>query len=208
MVKVGVFQTNFYTFKCDADLLQITKKHVEVLNWRAGMKNEVSGDLHNAKAFSHVHAWMQDCVNELRQDLKLPFDDLPIIQSWANKSHKGMWHHGHKHDFSFLSGIFYLNTSESGRTWFSVENVWFDHALIYFKQKDSNALMHKEKPEAGKLILFPSHIHHSVEDWQDDQPRYTIAFNTFPCGNFGIPDEKSSLSLTINQHSNHQEELF
>ena len=203
-----LFTINFFAFKCEKSLLEDTTKKIELLNWRPGMKNEVSGDLHRSKDFAELHAWFQSCVNEVKHNLNLPFNELPIIQSWSNRSFKGMWHHGHVHELSFLSGIFYLNSSSSGKTWFSTENPWFNFPLIYFKHRESNILIHKEVPEAGKLVLFPSHIYHSVDDWEDNIPRYSVAFNTFPQGSFGRADEKCTLNIKIDTDSNNYEELF
>jgi uncharacterized protein (TIGR02466 family) len=208
MEKQGIFSIDLYKFRCSQNLLQDTREKVMSLNWRSGMKNEVSGDLHRSDQFKEIHGWFQQCVNEVKNDLDLPFDSLPIVQSWSNRSLKGMWHHGHTHDFSFLSGIFYLNTADFGKTWFSVNNTWYDHSLIYFKIKDSKILIHREAPEEGKLVLFPSHIYHSVDNWENDEPRYSIAFNTFPCGRFGVPDEKCSLNLKIDDSNDYYEKPF
>jgi ectoine hydroxylase-related dioxygenase (phytanoyl-CoA dioxygenase family) len=35
----------------------------------------------------------------------------------------------------------------------------------------------KIKPEEGKLLIFPSYIHHAVEENLSDQDRVVISFN-------------------------------
>ena len=35
----------------------------------------------------------------------------------------------------------------------------------------------KIKPEEGKLLLFPSYLHHSVEENLSDEDRIAISFN-------------------------------
>ena len=42
-------------------------------------------------------------------------------------------------------------------------------------------------PKPGRMILFPSGLHHSVQPSQDDARRYSIAFNTLPVGRIGTP---------------------
>jgi hypothetical protein len=36
------------------------------------------------------------------------------------------------------------------------------------------------KPEAGKLVLFPSYMWHGVEPFESDAPRLTVAFDALP----------------------------
>jgi ectoine hydroxylase-related dioxygenase (phytanoyl-CoA dioxygenase family) len=46
---------------------------------------------------------------------------------------------------------------------------------------DSYAL----KLNEGTIVLFPSHLNHSVEENLSNQNRYSIAFNFFVKGKFG-----------------------
>jgi hypothetical protein len=104
-------------------------------------------------------------------------------------------HHGHTHPNSFISGVFYLshsNPEDGGNT-------------LFYKEQPSlwrkNIFSHRQgewfriRPEAGKLILFPSMLYHSVEPHNSESPRYSIAFNTFPTGKLGYAVAASGLNI-------------
>lgn len=186
MEKINVLPQNFYKFFYDK---QLTEKILELIKSLPYIRNEhnhiSSLSLNHMKEFNDLHDWFNDCLAKVKNDLQLPFTKIVITETWSNKSFKNEWHHGHIHFNSFLSGVFYLNTSDTGNTWFSIDNFWYDFFLIENNlAKDFNAdkrlVIHKESPEMGKLILFPSKIFHSVDNHEDKEPRFSIAFNTFP----------------------------
>jgi uncharacterized protein (TIGR02466 family) len=122
---------------------------------------------------------------------------------WGNRSEFQQWHHPHVHHNSLISGIFYLVNSDSC-TWFSVENIWdlWSNSLglkPYFDRENFSRVIHKEKTIRGNLLIFPSYLYHSVdENTNVDYDRYTISFNTFPCGKIGSYDKAEGLEIDIN----------
>ena len=132
-------------------------------------------DLRKVKEFKELHEWFLECVKEAAKDLKIN-KTFKIIHSWANKSEKGQSHHPHAHPYSIISGTYYLTTNkEGGETWFQYPATKWSQLFLFYDQH----LFKTIKPEAGKLILFPSNIYHGVEPNKDDSPRYTISFDTF-----------------------------
>lgn len=140
-------------------------------------------NLVNNKAFTELHEWFQDCIDMVAADLRFE-PRFKIIHSWANKASKGEWHHPHTHPLSMICGTFNLTSSESGRTHYDYPSSNWDK--MFFKYQNENR--HFEKPEAGKLIIFPANITHGVTINNDEQARYTISFDAFPerrLGSFG-----------------------
>ncbi len=178
-----------FRFYCDADLTRTVFENIKKLHYVKNDNNTISDVkfLNQKEDFKDIHNWFSYCVDNVIRELDLPFNKLVITESWSNKAEKQQWHHTHKHPNSYLSGIFYLTTSDSGGfTWFSDRNIWYKHHLVEDNLNDNvfnenkHLVITKEKPEAGKLILFPSFVQHSVDNHNDDEPRYTIAFNTYP----------------------------
>ena len=65
--------------------------------------------------------------------------------------------------------------------------------------------IHKEPPKTGKLIIFPSNFIHSVDENKDDlDPRYTIAFNSFPEGVFERGGKLRYLNLKVIPKKRHE----
>ena len=44
------------------------------------------------------------------------------------------------------------------------------------------------KPEVKKMILFPSYLEHAILEHNEDTIRYSLAFNLYPVGEYGIGD--------------------
>lgn len=117
-----------------------------------------------------------------------------IINSWANKHVSNDFAHAHHHSNSFLSGVLFVITPpDSGNLRFHKNPLipTFNNQIITL-DLDNSAPKHlinldtwDIKPGRGKLIIFPSHLTHSVTKNLVDQERYTIAFNVFVSGTLG-----------------------
>jgi hypothetical protein len=121
-------------------------------------------------------------LDEATESIGYPFK-CKLTQSWANRATGTQWHMGHNHPCSFISGSFYLTTSE-GETWFSVEDLWKPKHMYTTPEIE---VTYKCPAVAGKLVLFPGCMYHSVgsTNTTEDHPRFTIAFNAFPEGPVG-----------------------
>ena len=117
---------------------------------------------------------------------------------WANRSERGQWHHRHRHPFSLLSGIIYLE-GESGRTWFSTENMYKPSTLFASRTLYDTDFedVYKHEAEAGTMIIFPSQLEHSVDDNMTTEPRHTISFNSFFNGTAGSPELLSAVTSNL-----------
>lgn len=183
MKVLEVLPVKFYEFECDSKLLKKAQKNVKTLPWLNNKTNWISAcSLNYKKEFKDLHKWFQDCLDEVTKTIGYSYR-CKITQSWANRATGTQWHMGHKHPCSFISGSFYLTTSE-GETWFSIEDIWKPE---YMYTTEDRLTYYKSPAVAGKLILFPGNMYHSVgsTNTTEDNPRYTIAFNSFPEGSIG-----------------------
>ena len=143
--------------------------------------------------FTELHEWFQDCIDLAAKDLG--FDPrFKMVHSWSNKAGTGKWHHPHTHPLAMLCGTFNLTSSESGQTHYDYPSSHWDKMFL----KYNSLHRHFEKPEAGKLIIFPANITHGVSVNHDVQDRYTISFDAFPerrLGRFG--SDAHDLSIKI-----------
>ena len=165
-------------------LIEAEQYEVNHVNWVTVHKN-----LAEKPEYKELTEWFKCCVEQVRQIYEYKCDGLKISQMWANKSESDNWHHIHNHPFSIISAIFYV-TDSPAETWFSVENFWVanygKHPLPLTEDfTKCPHIIHKQQSVKGKLILFPSHLLHSVSEHKGEKPRYTISFNTFPTGIVG-----------------------
>jgi uncharacterized protein (TIGR02466 family) len=189
-----------YEFKCDNELLQDSLNKVVMLKYERNMFNDISVlRINDLESFKKIHEWFQLCVDKVFYDLKLPesFKKIIITESWVNKNGKNEYHHKHTHPNSFLSGIFYLTSNSSGKTNFLTENMWYSDEHLFQSNSDESTYdkynIFSEKPEAGKLLIFPSKLSHNVEPNMSDTRRYSISFNAYP----EIHDKQHTTYLNI-----------
>ncbi len=114
------------------------------------------------------------------------------IRAWANVNERGHYNRAHDHlgKYSFFSGVYYVNVGDieagkagGGRTRFE------DWSFVAIDvDRDSDALRRDciMTPRNGRMLLFPASLMHSVERYEGDAQRITIAFNLYH-PSFSVP---------------------
>lgn len=112
----------------------------------------------------------------------VPATKIFITESWINKTVKNEFHHLHRHGNSIVSGIVYLNDAHpSGVTKFS-SGKYSTLSFEYTEHNQFNAIQFGVSPKKGRLVLFPSSLHHETDLYKGDESRLTLSFNTFVQG--------------------------
>lgn len=85
------------------------------------------------------------------------------LEAWAMVNRRGSSHPRHVHRGALIAGVYYVRPGGSGTppTIFEVQG---------------GPEIHVE-PLAGRLVLFPSDLYHSVPAYHGDEPRVTVAFD-------------------------------
>jgi len=126
--------------------------------------------------------------NYLNNVMKLKID-FQFTTSWVTKTPPNGHSHGHTHQNSFLSGVYYPISDKNFKIKFYKEkSLW---SVQTIEVNDLNADWYNVNfTENNALILFPSNLMHSIEKNLSDKVRYSIAFNTLPLGEIGTGDSK------------------
>jgi len=97
----------------------------------------------------------------------------PVIHHWANVNSKHGYNIAHTHVGSVVSGVIYLQAAQTGMIEFHPSNYIYktNHPCWFY-----NGSM-QYHPEDGDILLFPSHLLHSIEPNPADKERINIAFN-------------------------------
>ena len=118
------------------------------------------------------------------------FEDIQIGSSWVNILNKKNTIKLHQHTNSYISGVFYLNSSSSLIFDNPLISKWFFSSMV---KKDKNNFCtfndFEFKPSSKELILFPSFLYHKVIP-SDTDNRISLAFNIIPKGEFGGDTQK------------------
>lgn len=104
--------------------------------------------------------------------------------SWSVRLWSSGRHVNHIHPEGWMSSAFYVSLPPS----VAAPSTADDHpGCIQFGQPPVELGLGLParrviRPEAGKLVLFPSYMWHGTVPFQDEQPRITIAFDMTPIG--------------------------
>ena len=190
-----ILPQQIFKFKCDKHLLKSTlailqKEKIRPDNretWK--VKQTHNTRLNKDKNYKDIHIWVRDCLNQVKEKLKLRCERIEITSSWGNVADVNQWHWSHSHPNSFISAILYL-TDSNAHTWFSMDNFWTGN--------DTNIVIHKQPTIAGELLIFPSTLVHSVDQHTvKNVKRYSLSFNAFPCGLIGNLDYSAGIILEV-----------
>lgn len=199
MEKIEILPQTVFKFQSSNELLKDTYEKVRELSWRDNQLNLVSVNsyLHREPEFKELCEWFDECILKVKREVGFMCDQLKITQCWANRTDTSQAHHPHTHPNSVVSAIYYLN--ESSPTVFEIPSIWRTfynsesldslfqpgQSLNLFLPDYYDSVLHRVEAVPGTLLLFPSTLRHGVEDNPSDDSRYTLSFNTFPCGDIG-----------------------
>ena len=114
--------------------------------------------------------------------------DFILTTSWLTKGLKGDFGSYHYHSNIPFSGVYYPQVDELKDT-IEFKNPHRKTFLFEVaKANDINVDKITVYLKKGLLLLFPSYLEHCQGMHYSDTPRYSIAFNFFPTGKFGMAD--------------------
>lgn len=120
---------------------------------------------------------------------------LRITQSWINYTNKGQYHHKHKHPNSFVSGIFYIETTSEDKVYFYNNSNLTNIKMTPINWNTWNSESWWFEATQNNLILFPSTLEHMVETVKSEETRISLSFNTFLVGKLGEEQDLTALEL-------------
>jgi len=149
----------------------------------------------NNNCFDNLKKELQSHINNYVYNVLKVKDNLKfqIINSWINIHKPGQSSGIHSHSNSLLSGVFYFNDEEDIggiRFYPNNFNLFYKSISINYKENNYiNAEYISYKNKKGTVLLFPSHVDHSIEENKSNVDRYSLAFNIFVKGKLIVDDE-------------------
>ena len=114
-----------------------------------------------------------------------------LQNSWCNIHGPKESSQIHFHASSLLSGVYYpILPKNSGDISFHKGSIYTNvfHQSIRFEYEENNNITAEQyviNLKEGDIVLFPSHLDHSVQRNNSNEKRYSIAFNFYVRGKFG-----------------------
>ena len=116
--------------------------------------------------------------------------------SWVVEHEPNGFGQEHLHNNSLISGVYYLDVPKhSGNITFhkpsGLTNIFHVSTNIPFKEyTPTNCGSWSFAPREGDIILFPSHLIHSIGMNETNKLRYSLSFNFHIKGTLGTKDRK------------------
>lgn len=190
-----------YEFWCPDEIIVNVKSSLASMEWTKNVNNEISVDrnINNDFLISWINSSLAEISKHVYPDV---IAKLNVESLWITKTHKNSFHHTHSHPNSICSGILYLDDSKNGgNTRFYMPDPWWkfhNDGLFNFTDRaheQKEMILGEVIPKIGKMIIFPSHIKHSVTPNLDINTRYTVAFNSFFRGIIGNGFNGSAITI-------------
>jgi len=146
---------------------------------RQGQTWQTRQDLHDLPAFSRLVPVMRGAASAVLDKLEVRSASFEITGCWANVGPPGAPHQGHTHANNYLSGVYYVQTPQGGDT-INFHDPRPQTELIappVVRQNEFNATMTTVPVQAGRVVVFPSWLGHSVSANRSPGIRISIAFN-------------------------------
>lgn len=146
---------------------------------------------------SRVRQFIDSKIKAFANNIMGSDSEMVITQSWLNKNGKGESHHEHKHPNSMISGVWYPQIHEKLPPIQFKNSQQRDITLSIKKYNHFNSASFMLPMKNGELIMFPSHLQHSVPINSSDEERISLSFNTWAKGSLG--DIKSLTYLPLDR---------
>lgn len=168
---------------------------------RLSTNNNILSDQKYVEEYKTIIKHIEKYVYEvlcIKKSLK-----IEINQSWSVLHSKNNFASNHIHTNSSFSGVLYIKCdNDSGNIVFSMpmtHPTYCTSSLCYHDDlTESNFLNSNKwwiKPKIGNILLFPSHVYHSIEKSFSNNDRYSIAFNCVLRGHMGSSSYSSNLTI-------------
>ena len=99
---------------------------------------------------------------------------------WANVNRAGQYNNTHIHPGATWSGVYYADTGSPVPEQPHSGDITFLSPILpqtYSFFTKALPSQYTIKPEAGRMVLFPSYLQHQVHPYWGEQPRISVAFN-------------------------------
>ena len=204
---ISVCPQRIYSFKCPKDCLDPWVEFSEGLvdsqlvkrsdSCKSGSFYLLGEREQDRPEFLQLNRWLEQCIAEARDCIvwdQQRFPSLVVTQRWINLSRKLDSHRMHVHPLSILSGVLCL--SEQVELDLFVSSIYSLPAFFCADTGESDLLIKQTlQLSRGDMILFPSSVRHGVSEYQGNEKRMTLSFNSFFAGAIGRDQDLASLGI-------------
>ncbi len=129
-----------------------------------------------------IHAYLLQCLTRFD---KFNSSSEIMIDAWFNINKRGDYNVYHNHPSSDLSGVLWIKSSENcGNLKFQspYNFISYNELQSYtddFKEETNFYSNFTYEPIEGRMLVFPSHLMHTVEPNESSEDRISVSFNVY-----------------------------
>ena len=187
-----LFPSNVYHFILEEDTNELDPRGFEFLKHGGNTFASSTKNIRVLEEYPKTKKIILNKFKEIAKDLLGYENDFKLSTSWFTKIEKNGYANFHSHRNCLYSGIYYFGNNYpkgSGKLCFRSNILQSSDFHIKSNKKDLlSATSWSIKPEIKKMILFPSYLEHAILEHNEDTIRYSLAFNLYPVGEYGIGD--------------------
>jgi len=179
MQTINLFPTTVYLKYCNLNLDEIKK---ECYNHRNKNESVYKSNVGGYQGSNFVYDNLaKEIISSIPVLENKPIKDVEI-DMWVNINKSSNYNFMHNHapyNGAILSGVYYVKCPKnSGNINFFDPRYFVTNALDmqYYNNGDTYWFF---EPKENLMLMFPSWLHHSVDQNQSDEDRISIAFNIF-----------------------------
>lgn len=187
MIVHSLFSYPVFEIETDIDLEKLKPLIEKRRELDEGVKHSNSGGWHSGDickddSFFEFTNNLSSIASESFRTILKEDRVLSLQNCWININGNGHYNYSHVHPMSVLSGVFYVDAENSSPLVFDNVNYYSQFYLIdcldeKFKNDFGVLLDASYKPINGTMLLFPSSLHHHVEQNMSVKNRISISFN-------------------------------
>ena len=198
MKLINIFPVTVGAFEIERGLTISEIFFIKNLIQKRNKLNHISVDSYVLKSreLSDINFFIEKCLNNYFQHLYQPGPEtgIRVTQSWCNYTKPGEGHHAHDHPNSFISGVFYIDsTSEDTISFYKNNNKVWDINSVNINE--FNCKYWDFSAKKGTLYIFPSSLAHGVNLVEGNDTRISLSFNSFLTGTLGSEQNFTELLL-------------
>lgn len=136
-------------------------------------------NLHRLPDFAELMSVVDAALTNVLDSLEVIHSGFRITGCWANLGPPSAGHQGHTHPNNYLSGVYYVRTPE-GATGINFHDPRPQVDIIspaVRRRNQYNSAIVTVPVRAGRLIVFPAWLGHSVFPNRSREVRISISFN-------------------------------
>ena len=195
-----IFPTPLTIFSCGfKDLSKLDRMNMISYIQQNANKNKAPhqtiDDLYKLSTFRKLYDIIMEQCHLHIKGLEYEYDKLDMTLMWGNYLKPGEYHPPHTHSNSFISGVFYLLSSDWSDEKSAGTSIEFYDPRVQaylltprrkeYTQLNSNMLAYPSTEGLG--YIFPSWLQHTVKTTPVD--RISVSWNILPRGDYGEPGD-------------------